>query len=105
MVNYSNHTTLLQPHTKPPITIFRPIFRCLPPPQFKQLKQLILEDYYMVKKYMNKSIFITLKHRNLLYIFVKAKCVCEGRILKNRQEWGPYLPLCLLQYMCIYNMY
>ena len=73
MVNYSNRTTLLQPHTKPPITIFRPIFRCPPPPQFKQLKQLILEDYYMVKKYMNKPIFITLKHRNLLNIFVKAK--------------------------------
>ena len=30
----------------------------------------------MVKKYMNKSIFITLKHRNLLYIFIKAKCMC-----------------------------
>lgn len=50
----------------------QPIFKCLPPPQFDQLKKLILQEYHTIENIVAKPRFISLAHPTLRKILVRA---------------------------------
>ena len=73
LVPYDNRQKFLQ-QTKPEKNITRPpLFKCIAPPQFHQLKQIILENYPLVQKYVNHPRFIALRNRTLHQELVRAK--------------------------------
>jgi hypothetical protein len=73
LVSYDNRQKFLQ-QTKPERAITRPpLFKCIAPPQFHQLKQIILENYSLVQKYVNNPRFIALRNRTLHQELVRAK--------------------------------
>ena len=65
LVPYGNHQKFLQ-QTKPEKAITRPpLFKCIAPPQFHQLKRIILENYPLIQEYVYHSRFIALRNRTL----------------------------------------
>ncbi len=48
-VKFSNRQSFLQPIPKVRFSVLRPIFKCLPPPQYKQLKTIILHRFQNIK--------------------------------------------------------
>ena len=73
LVPYGNHQKFLQ-QTKPEKAITRPpLFKCIAPPQFHRLKQIILENYPLVQKYVYHPRFIVLRNRTLHQELVRAK--------------------------------
>ena len=73
LVPYDDRQKFLQ-QTKPEKNITRPpLFKCIAPPQFHQLKQIILENYHLVQKYVNHPRFIALRNRTLRQELVRAK--------------------------------
>ncbi len=65
-VNYNNRMNFLKPSENICLnTISHPIFKCLPPPKFKQLKKIILNRYNSISKIVKQPIFATLKHKTI----------------------------------------
>ncbi len=64
------HLQRSQP-THPLIT--PPLFKCLPPPQFKILKTVILRNYPILQQRLPNPRFIALRHRTLRQDLVRAK--------------------------------
>ena len=50
----------------------RPIFKCLPPPQFSQLKKIILCDFHLIQKYVKRPLIIGLSYPTLKKALVRA---------------------------------
>ena len=68
-VNYNKRAQYIQQSTKPaspPMT--RPVFKCIPPPHYLQLKEIVLRNFsaYRLNRYMEKPLFITLLWEALL---------------------------------------
>ena len=70
-VKYHNRHKYLQKHTPRPITCSPPLFKCLPPPQYKLLKQIILQEYSQLKFVSPR--FISLRHPTLQNTLVRAQ--------------------------------
>ena len=70
-VKYHNRHKYLQKHTPHPITCSPPLFKCLPPPQYKLLKQIILQEYSQLKFVSPR--FISLRHPTLQNTLVRAQ--------------------------------
>ncbi len=72
--SFQNRTQYLKPKqnaitNQPP----RPIFKCLTPPRFKQLKHIVLKNYKNIEKFFGKPLFITAQHKTLGNTLVRAK--------------------------------
>ncbi len=72
-VNYNNRNTYLQTNLKKLFAPNKPILKCLPPPRFNQLKQIIVQRYKPIRHLVNHPIFVTLRHKTLQDILVKSK--------------------------------
>ena len=72
-VKYNNRESFLHPTPKAQVTTLKPIFKCLPPPRFFQLKHIILHRYKSIKQFVNHPIFITLKYKTLQNTLVSSK--------------------------------
>jgi len=58
--------------TQPPVTTCSPpVFKCIPPPNYSFLKQLVLHDFS--KLHFTSPRFISLRHPNLYNLLVRAK--------------------------------
>ena len=66
LISYDNWQKYLQ-QAKPEKAIVRrpPLFKCIAPPQFHQLKRIILKNYSQVQNYVNNPRFIALRNRTL----------------------------------------
>ena len=54
-------------------TPIRPIFKCIPPPQFSQLKEIILTSFSTIQSTVPPPRFITRKHDTLKHQLVRAR--------------------------------
>ena len=50
----------------------KPIFKCLPPPSYAQLKNIILQDYHKIQELVPRPLFIALGHTTLKRHLVRA---------------------------------
>ena len=69
-VKYAQRQTFLQNNNPRQVTCFPPLFKCLPPPQYKFLKQIILQDYGKLQFISPR--FISLRHPTLRHTLVRA---------------------------------
>ncbi len=51
----------------------RPLFKCLPPPQLKQLKKITLHNYRSLQPFLGKPHFILFQHKTLQDLLVNSK--------------------------------
>ena len=72
-IKYNDRNIFLHSQQRPHIMFHRPIFKCVPPPRFNQLKEITLRHYNILSKLTKKPIFSTLKPRTLSNILVRAK--------------------------------
>ncbi len=71
-IKYEDRQKYLRP--KPPQSQpRRPIFKCLPPPQYTMLKAVVLQHYSRIQKYAPKPRFIALGHNTLHKELVRAR--------------------------------
>ena len=70
-ITYSHRHKYLQCNQSPPPTCIPPLFKCIPPPQYKLLKQIILQDYAQLQFISPR--FVTLRHPTLLICLVRAR--------------------------------
>ena len=68
-VKYTRQT-FLQNNTPRQVTCSPPLFKCLPPPQYKLLKQIVLQDYAQL--HFISPRFISLRHPTLQHTLVRA---------------------------------
>ena len=73
LVAYDNRRKYLQ-QSKPERTkTWPPLFKCIPPPQFQMLKQVILQDYSLVQRYALHPRFISLRSKILGQALIRAQ--------------------------------
>ena len=74
LVTYSNRLTYLR-KSNPEKSRIRPppLFKCIPPPQFHHLKQIILKQFALIQKYVPNPRFIPLRQKTLSQILVRAQ--------------------------------
>ena len=72
IVKFSQRQQLLQTHPTRALPK-TPIFSCLPPPHFNQLKVIILDQYIDIQKTVPRPKFIHKRHKTLGQELVKAK--------------------------------
>lgn len=73
LVSYDNRQTFLQQAKPQKALIKPPVFKCIAPPQFHHLKQVILENYSLIQKYVSHPRFVALRNRTLYQELVRAK--------------------------------
>lgn len=69
---YSHRQRYLNPQKSPVQIIARPIMKCLTPPNFTQLKTIILQNAHTIHRFIPKPIFINLSHPTLYNYLVRA---------------------------------
>ena len=72
-IKYSDRNKFLREKSKHKFTQSKPIFKCLPPPKYTHLKQIILNNYDTISKIVNHPVFITLRYKTLQNSLVKSK--------------------------------
>ena len=74
-VNYHNRNLFINRVKKPSLILARPIFKCLPPPNYKHLQQVILTNYnfHNISHRIQQPLFVTLRHKTLTNSLVKSK--------------------------------
>ena len=72
-VKFTDRQRHLQTATKPAPRIYPPIFKCLPPPQFHLLKQVILSNFEPLRDLLPSPRFVALRHTTLRNELVRAK--------------------------------
>ena len=70
-VNYKNRQRYLLQHQKHQPICIPPLFQCIPPPQYKLLKQIVLQNYAQL--HFISPRFIALRHPTLQSLLVRAK--------------------------------
>ena len=70
-VNYKNRQRYLLRHQKHQPTCIPPLLKCIPPPQYKLLKQIVLQNYAQL--HFISPRFIALRHPALQSLLVRAK--------------------------------
>ena len=73
LVKYSNRPIYLKETVIPSQTRPKPIFKCLPRPQFSYLKTLILQHYQLIEQYAPRPRFISLRYRTLGQELIRSK--------------------------------
>ena len=73
LVSYDNRQKYLQQSKPDRAKTWPPLFKCIPPPQFQMLKQIILQDYSMVQRYVPHPRFIPLQQKTLNQALVRAQ--------------------------------
>ncbi len=97
-VNYNDRNKFLQTDLKKIFAPNKPILKCVPPPRFKQLKQIILQRYKPIRHLVNPPIFVTLKHKTLQDILVKSKFhptdtdIIDIHLACSSEQSAPRLP-------------
>ena len=72
-VLYENRDQFLKKHQPVPPRLYPPIYKCPPPPQFKLLKAIILENYHTLQNTLLPPRFIPMKHPTLKNELVRTK--------------------------------
>ena len=72
-INYDQRQHYLAPKQRNTKTIKRPIFKCLPPSGFSNLRKIILQDFHTIRKYIHPPLFINLGHKTLAKHLIRAK--------------------------------
>lgn len=72
-VNYYNREIYIKNQLPHATTFTRPIYKCLPPPQFSFFKKIIMKRYKSISHHMSRPIFIPLRHKTLKNLLVQAK--------------------------------
>ena len=72
-VLYSDRQSLLKRSQVPQQKCYPPLFKCPPPPQFKLLKHIVLENYHLLQNILPAPRFIPLKHNTLANELVRTK--------------------------------
>ena len=77
LVNYNQRQAILEESTKYQIKVntHRPIFKCVPPPQFEQLKNITMHHWKLIKTNMKPPLFITKKQRTIGNHLVKSNYI------------------------------
>lgn len=70
---FTQRPLYLCPRKSPPQFIARPIMKCLTPPNFTQLKTIILQGIHTIRKLVPKPLFISLSHATLHNCLVRAR--------------------------------
>ena len=70
-VSYTNRQQLISSKQRPPMRVKPAIFKCLPPPNFNRLKQIILQNFKGLL--LPSPRIISLRHRTLGKELVRAK--------------------------------
>ena len=64
---------LLQQSRPPQPKYYPPLYKCPPPPQYKLLKQIVLENYHVLQKVLPAPRFIPLRHTTLSNELVRTR--------------------------------
>lgn len=72
-VSYQSRQQLLQPKHTPKQRCYPPLLKCYPPPQFKMLKDIILQNYNLLSKLLPFPRFIALKYPTLYNQLVTSR--------------------------------
>jgi hypothetical protein len=72
-VLYKNRPQFLKKSQLPPPRFYPPLFKCPPPPQFKLLKRIVLENYHELQNLLPAPRFIPMKHPTLQNELVRTK--------------------------------
>ncbi len=70
---FTHRHLYLSPQKSSPQFVTRPILKCLTPPNFTQLKTVILQDMHTIRKHVSKPLFICLSHTTLHNYLVRAR--------------------------------
>ena len=87
-VHYDNRQKCLQckqlvHHTAPP-----PLYKCVPPPKYKLLKQLVLQDYHIL--HFQSPRFVTLRHPTIQNLLVRsAQTFSDEQLIDVQLMVGP----------------
>ena len=73
LVSFDNRQHYLQLSKPQKATTRPPLFKCIAPPQFQRLKQVVLKHYSLVQQHVNNPRFIALHQRTLHQELVRAK--------------------------------
>ena len=72
-VNYHHRTLFIRKKLKPTLILTRPIFKCLPPPNFKHLKYIILSNYQKISHLVRQPLFVSYRHKTLGNSLVRSR--------------------------------
>ena len=72
-VRYKNRPKFLKKCQPAPPKFYPPIYKCPPPPQFKLLKRIVLENYHELQNILPAPRFIPMKHPTLQNELVRTK--------------------------------
>ena len=72
-VSYQDRAQLLQQSRPPQPKYYPPLYKCPPPPQYKLLKQIVLENYHPLQKVLPAPCFIPLRHTTLSNELVRTQ--------------------------------
>ena len=73
LIKYTDRQNYLKEPVPSYIPRLKPIFKCLPPPQFVSLKAIVLQHYHLIQKFAPRPRFIPLRHKTLSQEVVRAK--------------------------------
>ena len=73
MVLYKNRAQFLTKSQASPPKFYPPLYKCPPPPQYKLLKHIVLENYHILQSAIPAPWFIPLKHPTLRDKLVRTK--------------------------------
>lgn len=72
-VSYEDRTLLLKQSQPSPPKCYPPLYKCPPPPQYRLLKQVILQNFHLLQTRLPTPRFIPLKYPTLANILVRTK--------------------------------
>ena len=74
-VLYKNRAQFLMKSQLPPPKYYPPLYKCPPPPQYKLLKHIVLENYHTLQNMLPAPRFIPVKHATLRNKLVRTKLI------------------------------
>ena len=86
--NYKDRAKYLKARDKQHHTLISPIFKCIRPPNFYQLKDLVLQNFreFNLERYSNPPLFVFTKGKSLKDIIVRSKYRPSHEDLKHITE-------------------
>lgn len=72
-VSFKSRQLLINPRHLPLQHCYPPLYKCLPPANFKLLKELVLKDFNLLTKFLPLPRFIALRHPTLYNLLVRTK--------------------------------
>ena len=72
-VSYKDRAQLLQQSQPPQPRQYPPLYKCPPPPQYKLLKQIVIDNYHLLQNRLPAPRFIPLRYQTLSNQLVKTR--------------------------------